>query len=272
MKSGYDQFFIKAKQASVNKPADIENNFEVKRQFKSRPKKKKRPFPVKSFALFGVITLSMILALENSEQISQYFGKIDISFSTASAETSKKEDSVKKEENTEVTSKIVSDKSETMTKEVKAEDSDYLFKLSERKKELDAREDSLNKQAEEIAKQKQEIELKLKQLEDYREKISTLLKDRMTSDSKKIETLVQVYTNMKPAQAAKIFETMDEDLVIEILSRMKKKNAADVLNLVNANKAQVLSEKFTGYRAPASLPSVNKNKAEEAETINEGGK
>ena len=153
MKSGYDQFFIKAKQASAAKPAAAENNFEVKRQFKTRPKKKKRPFPVASFVLFGVIVLSMIIALEKSDQIESYLGKIELGFSTAVAETPIKKDEVNKEVAPEVVSKITQEK---------VDDSDYLFKLSERKKELDAREESLNKQSEEIAKQKQEIESKLK--------------------------------------------------------------------------------------------------------------
>ena len=75
-----------------------------------------------------------------------------------------------------------------------------------------------------------------------------MLQDRVSSDAAKVDTLVQVYSNMKPSQAAKVFETMDEDLVIEILSKMKKKNAADILNLVKSDKAQVLAEKYAGYR------------------------
>ena len=114
------------------------------------------------------------------------------------------------------------------------------------------REEELNKKAAEIAKQKLEIEDKLKHLEESREKIAGMLKERITTDSQKVDNLVQVYSNMKPNQAAKVFETMDEDLVIEILGRMKKKNAADILNLVKVEKAQKFSERYAGYRVPAS--------------------
>jgi flagellar motility protein MotE (MotC chaperone) len=63
-----------------------------------------------------------------------------------------------------------------------------------------------------------------------------------------------MYSNMKAPQAAKVFETMDEDLAVEILGRMKKKNAADIMNLLKPEKAQILSEMFAGYkrRTPAS--------------------
>jgi flagellar motility protein MotE (MotC chaperone) len=57
-----------------------------------------------------------------------------------------------------------------------------------------------------------------------------------------------MYSNMKPQQAAKVFETMDEELAVEIIGRMKKKNAAEIMNLIKAEKAQIFSEKFAGYR------------------------
>jgi len=75
-----------------------------------------------------------------------------------------------------------------------------------------------------------------------------MLQERSTQDAAKVETLVQVYSTMKPAQAAKVLESLDEDLAVEIIGRMKKKNAAEVLNLMKPEKAQSFSEKFAGYR------------------------
>ena len=37
-------------------------------------------------------------------------------------------------------------------------------------------------------------------------------------------------------------------LAVEVLAKMKKKNAAEIMNLLPADKARVLSEKYTGYR------------------------
>ena len=45
-----------------------------------------------------------------------------------------------------------------MAIEPKPDEADYLFKLAERKKQLDVREEDLNKYAAEIGKQKEEIE------------------------------------------------------------------------------------------------------------------
>lgn len=59
---------------------------------------------------------------------------------------------------------------------------------------------------------------------------------------------MQLYSSMKPQQAAQVFETIDEDLAIEIISKMKKKNAAEILNLVKPEKAKLFSEKYAGYK------------------------
>ncbi|HWU44850.1 MAG TPA: hypothetical protein VN132_15465, partial [Bdellovibrio sp.] len=145
--------------------------------------------------------------------------------------------------------KAKDEKSAAMT----SDDLDHLKKLSERQKELDAREEELNRQEVELQKQKEELEKRLAELDGMRGKISDMLQDRVKADDQKIDTLVQMYSNMKPPQAAKVFETMDEDLVVEILGRMKKKNAADIMNLLKPEKAQIISEKYAGYkRSPAS--------------------
>lgn len=132
------------------------------------------------------------------------------------------------------------------------EELSFFNKLNDRKKELDLREAELNKMEEELQKQKAELDQRIQQLEAMRTEISKTLKTRVASDQEKVDKLVQFYSNMKPQQAAKVIETINEDLAVEVLDKMKKKNAADVLNLMDATKARRLSEMLTGYRR---LPS-----------------
>jgi flagellar motility protein MotE (MotC chaperone) len=243
MKTGYDQHFKKLKQTT--QPQAL--NLNKLKQKSAAPKKAKAGFP--TMPLFGFILIagSGLLFLDNFESIEKSLQKIEISMGTAYAQEVKPV-----AEKAEPAATVGGDQQAVQVEAKKIDDTDYLFKLAERKKQLDEREAQLNKVAEQIEKQKSEIAAKLVQLEEVRQKISAQLQDRIKTDEAKVEVLVQMYTNMKPVQAAKIFETLDEDLVIEILSRMKKKNAADILNLVKPEKAQVLAERYTGYRAPAS--------------------
>jgi len=223
------------------------NKKNINQKSKIKKEIKLKKFPAIQFFLFLIFSAGFFLAIENFDNIENYMKKIEIGLGQAQAS----------EKPAEPSSAKLDEKNSEIKKEAAkpVDESDFLFKLAERKKELDQREEALNKKSAEIALQKTEIELKLVQLEEYRTKISTLLKDRIATDSTKVDTLVQVYSNMKPIQAAQVFEKMDEDLVIEILSRMKKKNAADILNLIKTEKAQVFAEKYAGYR----MPAVNSN-------------
>ena len=251
MNKGYDQYFKQVKKnsnTSSQKPLQRPSTFNKSNHPKAS--KAKRSFPMIQFIVFLFCGCGLFLAIENYDQLEAALDKVEISLGTAYAA-----EGTKAELSSVIPAVAVSETIKPVAASI--DENDYLFQLNERKKSLDVREEELNKKSAEIDKQKVELEQKLKDLEDSRQKISALLQDRIKADSAKVDTLVQVYSNMKPQQAAKIFETMDEDLVIEILSRMKKKNAADILNLVKTDKAQVLAEKYTGYRLPASATSQN---------------
>lgn len=249
MKTGYDQHFKKIKQ-TANAPLQ---NVKTKTQGAGislpRRSEKKQSFPVMPLFSFLMIAGAGLLFLENFDSVESYLKNIEISMGTAYAEENKAVEAVPAAAPVAAAATAAE---ATAVDAKKVDDSDYLFKLAERKKQLDQREEELNKLAERIEKQKAEISEKLAKLEETRAKISTALEERIKSDDGKVETLVQMYSNMKPQQAAKVFETLDEDLVIEILGRMKKKNAADILNLIKPEKAQVFAERYTGYRTPAS--------------------
>jgi flagellar motility protein MotE (MotC chaperone) len=143
-----------------------------------------------------------------------------------------------------------------------AEELSFFKKLNERKAELDRREAEVAKLEEELQKQRDGIEERIKQLETMRKQISETLKGRVEHDQEKVAKLVDVYSNMKPSQASRVIETLNEDLAVTILDRMKKKNAAEILNTMSAGKARKLSEMLTGYREPASSESKGGEKNE----------
>ena len=133
-------------------------------------------------------------------------------------------------------------------KSMAEEDLSHFKLLSDRKRQLDQREQELNMLEEELHKQRVEVESRIQKLESIRGDISSVLKDRVEMDQERVKTLVEFYSNMKPKQAADIFAGLNEDLAVEVLTKMKKKNAAEIMNLLPPEKAKSLSEKFTGYK------------------------
>ncbi|WP_413612654.1 magnesium transporter MgtE N-terminal domain-containing protein [Bdellovibrio sp. HCB-110] len=271
MKSGYDQFFQNARKVADQqggvkfnkKPSptrlhldlaseDVEQQIRRRMNMGAPKKRKKASVPWK---LVGVSFMGLMIAVwgfQNHDEVENLIKRVEFQMTgeaVAQSPAPEKPAAPAAAEHAEGAPEAAPAASAMSSVEI-----DHLQKLNERKKELDAREEELNRMETELQVQKVDLEKRLKELEEMRTKISSMLEDRVKADDQKVDTLVQMYSNMKPPQAAKVFETMDEDLAVEILGRMKKKNAADIMNLLKPEKAQVLSEMFAGYkrRSPAS--------------------
>lgn len=218
--------------------------------------KKSKSSNIPILIVLSMIVLGSYWATENVDTVTKWLNSVKISsFSSAfavnqdvpSGKNSSETNSTKAEKTSTVPkSKGVAD---TESKRSWSEEEIRVFsKLDERRRELDSREQELAKLEEELQKQKLELDSKLKELEKMRQGIAQVLKDRITVDSEKVDKLVEFYANMKPQNAAKIFEEINENLAVEVLGRLKKKNAAEIMNLVKPDKAQRLSEKYAGYR------------------------
>lgn len=255
-KSGYDQFFQAAKknsQQQSSKPSGARAKIKMSsksKRLKAKEKKRKERVPwsgVSALALGLVIAICGLLYIDDLDELISH---VEISPMTRASAQSTTSPAVKKEETT-----AQSQKKMTTAEQVKSwneKDLEFLSKLDDRKKELDRREQNLEQMELELQKQKKMIDQKITELQRMRQEISKILKNRIDMDNEKINKLVDFYSNMKPAQAAQVFAEINEDLAVEVLGRMKKKNAAAIMNLLKPDKAQVLSEKFAGYRAPAS--------------------
>ncbi|MDG0815361.1 magnesium transporter MgtE N-terminal domain-containing protein [Bdellovibrio svalbardensis] len=269
MKSGYDQFFKNARKVAdenggvkfhKNPSAprlhldlaseDIEQ--QIRRRMKmTAPKKKKRTkVPWK---MMGVSFIGLLVALwgfQNHDEVERLVKRVEFQMTgeAVAENTPAKPEAAVKEKTADGKEERDPAAEPKTSAAMTAEDLDHLTKLNDRKKELDAREEELARQETELQTQKVELDKRLKELEEMRGKISSMLEERVKADDQKIDTLVQMYSNMKAPQAAKVFETMDEDLVVELLGRMKKKNAADIMNLLKPEKAQIISEKYAGYK------------------------
>ena len=62
--------------------------------------------------------------------------------------------------------------------------------------------------------------------------------------------LIKAYSAMKPQEAAKLLEVINENLAIQIISGMKSKVAGKVLSKLNVRVAKNISEKLAGRRIP----------------------
>lgn len=128
-----------------------------------------------------------------------------------------------------------------------SDNANYIQHLEERKKTLDEKEQQLKVLEEKLHQEKIALEKKVEELELKRRDISSKLEGRVQQDEESVKKLVDVYSNMKPQSAAQVIATLDDELAIHILKRMKKQDAGNILNFMSPQKAKALSEKYTGY-------------------------
>ena len=72
--------------------------------------------------------------------------------------------------------------------------------------------------------------------------------DRKAKRTKEIRSLAKTFNAMKPAQAAKVIEVMDEDLVVDVLRQVKPRQSGKILGAVKPEIAARISEQMTSSR------------------------
>lgn len=135
---------------------------------------------------------------------------------------------------------------------------DVLTSLSERRVELDSRAKALEMRANLIAAAEKRVDSKIADLKTLQSQIQSLLGQRDAAQEKQIANLVKVYSAMKPRDAARIFNSLDEAVMLEVTASMKPDVLAAIMGQMNPQQAQALTVKLVDkLKLPqkADLPS-----------------
>lgn len=124
---------------------------------------------------------------------------------------------------------------------------DQRKKLDDRERDLDARE-ALLKAAE------QELAQKHKELVQIRNQIEELLGDQQQQEQEQIQSLVKIYEGMKAKEAAAIFNSLDIDVLLEVLTHMSERKAAPIIAKMNPERAKTITVMLAEQK---KLPSIN---------------
>jgi flagellar motility protein MotE (MotC chaperone) len=139
---------------------------------------------------------------------------------------------------------IVEDKESSSSSEV-----DLLTNLSKRRTELDARETELTMRENLIAAAEKRVDEKIATLKQLQDQIQKLVAQRDAEQEKQVASLVKTYSAMKPADAARIFDGLSDDILVPVASLMKSDVLAPVLAKMNSEAAQKLTIKLANRLA-----------------------
>lgn len=121
--------------------------------------------------------------------------------------------------------------------------------LNAREARIKKRESDMEVRMQALAVAEQEIERKLAALEEAEIRLRDTMALAQDAAEDDLSQLTSVYANMKPKQAAALFEAMDPQFAAGFLSRMKANTAAAIMAGLTPQAAYTISVVLAGRNA-----------------------
>jgi flagellar motility protein MotE (MotC chaperone) len=124
-------------------------------------------------------------------------------------------------------------------------------RLAERRAELEALEKELDMRATLLDAAEKRIEGRGAELKALEEKINKLIDDNKAAEQQQFVSLVAMYENMKPKDAAAIFDQLDMPVLLGVTRAMNPRKMAPILARMNPMKAKALTDGIAADENPA---------------------
>ncbi len=123
---------------------------------------------------------------------------------------------------------------------------DVLTSLTKRRGELDSRQADIQMQANMLAATEARVDAKIAQLKQLQGQINGLVAQRDDAQKAQIDSLVKTYgpDGMKPANAAAIFNSLPDEVLIPVAQGMKPGDLGAILSKMSPDAAQKLTLKL----------------------------
>lgn len=130
---------------------------------------------------------------------------------------------------------------------------DLLQSLAARRAELELREKELSQREALLAVAEQRLAEKTAELENLRVQIEGLLVKVDEQRESQLASLVGIYENMRPSDAAAIFDGLDLDVLLNVLDRMREQKSAAILAGMNPERARQVTTELAQRQQPPKL-------------------
>ena len=150
---------------------------------------------------------------------------------------------------TDAETPVISDPNRFSEREVQ-----LLQELAERRNVLDARERQLEEREALLKAAEQRLVEKQTELNATKGELKALLKEQDAQEKAKVKQLVAIYENMKPQDAANIFNDLEMPVLLQVIENMKERKVAPVIASMSTDKARELTKELADQRKLPSLP------------------
>lgn len=115
---------------------------------------------------------------------------------------------------------------------------ELLQRLQERREQIEQRSRELDQREAMLTAAETRFDQKIAELQKLKQEIQGLLTTVNAEQQAQLDSLVKIYETMKPADAAKIFNSLENNVLLNVISRMKETKAAPVLAAMDSPRAQ----------------------------------
>ncbi|WP_140984909.1 MotE family protein [Asticcacaulis tiandongensis] len=119
-----------------------------------------------------------------------------------------------------------------------------LQSLGKRRTDLDARQKELDTRENLVAAAEAKLDGRIKQMNGMKGQLQGMLDQATKVADADTLRMIKVYETMKPKDAAKVFESMKDDVRLPIAARMKERSLAAILSYMTPAGARDLTEKL----------------------------
>lgn len=131
------------------------------------------------------------------------------------------------------------------------EPASLLTAIQEREQQLDQRETRLANREQVLRVSRIRIDEELRRLQEMEEKLNATIARANNAAEQDIDRVTSVYENMKAANAAQLFQEMDDSFAAGFLMRMRPDAAAGIMANLTPDKAYAISIMMASRNANA---------------------
>ncbi len=138
-----------------------------------------------------------------------------------------------------------------------------LESLHDRRQRLDARNRELDMRESLLKAAEKRVEAKVSELRGVETRVKTEMGDRDKAEAKRLQGLITMYENMKPKDAARIFDRLDMKILVKVSTRIKPRTMSAILAQMTPEAAErltvELANRASGQQTaqnPSQLPKI----------------
>ncbi len=126
--------------------------------------------------------------------------------------------------------------------------------LTKRREDIDKREKELATRQALLEAAERELDQKVRELTVLRTEIEGLMVKQTEEEKSRTQSLVKIYEGMKAKDAARIFNTLDTDVLLQVMTQMSERKSSPILAEMDPERARTVTILMAQQQQLPALP------------------